>query len=827
MTVHYFFRDTLAIDDSLLDRLDTLGITPAGGDTLVLGAANCQLTNMSGAFDYVILAGTLTTAAAITVTPARIDGGSVSIFADSIATPFSLNVPGDNGADGEPGADGQPGEVVDDAGKPRRLPGEAGGDGAAGGPGGTGGTVSIRYGADASVPTANVPGGPGGHGGHGGAGGGGWPPGNAGRAGRPGIKGRDGSAVVTLVSSDDVYTGAPGEAATRWSAYRTEVGEYLFRLFDPGSQLHALAEFDAALLLDPTNVRADTLRQRIIQQETPGGTSRDLDVAPDYKDIAAGLLGETQLVLSDFLAVQQAATQQEIAAATKDQLSLVLGQLSDRLTEAQLDVVSANDGVQVANAERQMYSTQYSSLQQQIITLQDQHLSLGDLVTTLGAVASAVTGLVTGAGAIVAIPAALAAEDDPKSGVAKVLQFLIDGKSFWNDKDVGDDLSGLLKGGQDGITNFSKVYSELSGSANDSAIKQLAMQQAILGMQEMVAQLRQTQAKDQLVAAETRVSDAAAEVQAAEGLLGSWSVTDVFIAGALVRLLTVARRLADIVAEDIFLARRAQEVYELDDASSVRFDYGHLHPDLDNDLVVNPLQRVQRSLEGVSALPAEVISWNQIFVRLNEAQTSGYDIVHPVLEVVINDAAALDHLRAGGGLKFSLGIGPDPVTATIPATIYELKVDNMHLQLTGASATGAALIWMQHSGHWVVKRRPTAVLPAPPDVEFMLFSHIEAFNVAAGTNLTAAIPAQPQSSVEPGPPFSFWGRGALADWTLFTDQSATALNLSGLSEVRIAIGCIGLVAHGAVAPATLRIAPTPSLLTVDRSLLLAHRAAAR
>jgi hypothetical protein len=109
----------------------------------------------------------------------------------------------------------------------------------------------------------------------------------------------------------------------------------------------------------------------------------------------------------------------------------------------------------------------------------------------------------------------------------------------------------------------------------------------------------------------------------------------------------------------------------------------------------------------------------------------------------------------------------------------------------------------------------------------MLFSHIEAFNVAAGSNLIAAIPAQPQSSVEPGPPFSFWGRGALADWTLFTDQSATALNLSGLSEVRIAIGCIGLVAHGAVAPATLRIAPTPTLLPVNRSLLLAHRAVAR
>ncbi len=92
----------------------------------------------------------------------------------------------------------------------------------------------------------------------------------------------------------------PAEAASSWAQYRTEVGAYLFRLFDAADQLHALAEFDAALALDPTNTLAATLRQRVVAQETPGGFSRDLDMAPDYKDISAGLLGETQLyVLSN------------------------------------------------------------------------------------------------------------------------------------------------------------------------------------------------------------------------------------------------------------------------------------------------------------------------------------------------------------------------------------------------------------------------------------------------------------------------------------------------------------------------------------------------
>ena len=444
------------------------------------------------------------------------------------------------------------------------------------------------------------------------------------------------------------------------------MGTYLFRLFDAASQLHALDEFDAALLLDPANTTAETMRQRVVAQETPGGVSRDLDISPDYKDISAGLLGETQLVLSEFLALQETSTEDEIAAATKDQLQLSVGQLGDRLTEAQLDLVSADDGVQVANSDRSMYDAQWASLQQQIFDLQDQPLSLGDLATTLGGVAAGIAGLVTGVGAIVSIPGALAVADNPPSGLSQVLGFLATGQQFWNNKSVGGDMTDLLKGGQDAITNFGKVYDELSGSTASAAITQLALQQATVAMQEMVAQLRQQQAADQVIAAQTRVSDLTTEVAAAQSLLGTWTETEAFIDAVLGQLLTVARALADMVPEDVFLARRALEIYQLTDASDVHFDYGYLHPDTDYNLAGQPLQRVLASLESLATLPADVITWNQVFAALNEAQTSGYDVVHPMIEVVIDDPVALDQLRSGDGLHFSVGIGPDPVAATIP-----------------------------------------------------------------------------------------------------------------------------------------------------------------
>jgi hypothetical protein len=817
MAIIQFIRDTLTLDETLADRLSAAGIVPATGDTLVLVAANCRLVRLSSDFNYVIVADTLT--GTLLELRSGADTRSLSIFANSITSLLIVVSNGAPGADGAPGANGADGDVVHDPhGRPIRL---AGGDGRPGQPGqagAPGGNISIRYASALAVPTATSIGGPGGKGGAGGKGGVGNPPGKAGAPGAHGRAGPPGSVSVVQVSADQVYQTVDPATRVAWADYRTQVGEYLFRLFDPNSQLHALSELDAAVALDPNNSVAATLRTRIIRQQTPAGTPRDLDIAPDYKDIAAGLLGETQLVLSEFLAVQQTATQDEVAAATKDQLSLMLTQLTDRAAEAQLDAVSANDGVQVADSEASAYQAQIDSLQQQITTLQTQKMSFGDLVTTLGAVVGGIAGLVTGVGAIVAIPGALAAADNPRSGIAQVLDFLATGKSFWKDKDIGGDMSDLLKGGQDALTNFSKVYQQLSGASADATIKQLALQQATLGLQLMVANLRRQQARDQLVAAQARAVDYAAEAQAAKNLLSQWSATKAFLDGALGVLLDIARRLADLVAEDFFVARRALEIYQLEDASDVRFDYGHLHPDTDHDLALQPLQRTQLSLQGVAALPATVITWNDVFVQLNEAQTSGFDVVHPAIEVVIDDPVAFAHLRQGGGLAFSIGIGPTPANVTLPAQVFELKVDNLRLELVGASAPATRVLWVQHSGHWLMTPRPLPDLTNPPNIEFTLFPHVEAFNVPAGTGtLAAAIPAQAQSTVDPGPPFSFWGRGALADWTLFPDP-ASAIDLSGLTAVRFTVGCIGLVPQGTVVPSSFRAAARPVLIAPGNPL---------
>jgi hypothetical protein len=92
----------------------------------------------------------------------------------------------------------------------------------------------------------------------------------------------------------------------------------------------------------------------------------------------------------------------------------------------------------------------------------------------------------------------------------------------------------------------------------------------------------------------------------------------------------------------------------------------------------------------------------------------------------------------------------------------------------------------------------------------MLFPHVETFNLQAATgSLTGQIPEQPPSGVNPGPPFSFWGRGALADWYLYTDSTISSLDLSSLTAVKLTISCIGLVPQGAPTPSPMLLKPAP------------------
>ena len=135
-------------------------------------------------------------------------------------------------------------------------------------------------------------------------------------------------------------------------------------------------------------------------------------------------------------------------------------------------------------------------------------------------------------------------------------------------------------------------------------------------------------------------------------------------------------------------------------------------------------------------------------------------------------------------------------------------MDTLQRQLQGATASATALVWAQHNGRWVMKRPLSAELPDPFRHEFSLFSHLEAFNLAAGPDPSAQIPAQPQTSTDPGPPFSFLGPGHARRLDIVRRPvvAEPRWTLTGLAEAQVSIGCIGLVAQGAVSPSTIQIA---------------------
>jgi hypothetical protein len=282
-------------------------------------------------------------------------------------------------------------------------------------------------------------------------------------------------------------------------------------------------------------------------------------------------------------------------------------------------------------------------------------------------------------------------------------------------------------------------------------------------------------------------------------------VVDSFIASA--------RQLVDIVAEDAFLARRALEIYELDYASDLRFSYGYLHPD--DECSLSLLQRVISCQTSVASLAPSVLSWNDVFTRLNVAQAAGFDVVHPAIIVSITDPTVLVHLATGGGLEFSIDV------ADTPSSIFELKVNSLEIELDSASASAPVSFWIEHSGHWKMVPRP----PNQTIVEFSLYPHVEIFTCKAGTGmLSASIPAQPQTSTQPGPPFAFWGRGVITEFRIFPDASAQNLDLSHLKALTVSINCIGFLTQAAALPAATTVRP-PARLLPSRSFQTAKLAA--
>ena len=787
-----FFRDTLTVDQSLPGLLQA-----SGGDTLVLGARLVTLSGLVHGFNYVIVAEglTVTAGAALTVR----GGPAISVFArELLGAPLAITSAGVDGADGAAGEPGESGIITPDGhgGRPEVGPGGDGGDGSDGEDGSPGGQITIRYHVAPLAPTGNVPGGAGGRGGAGGAGGAGQPRGKRGRSGKPGKNGHAGVVDILEVPEHEVWTQLD-EGAREWAAYRAEVAGYFFRKFDPESQLRAFEEASNALLLNPADSNALAVRDRIANRQTPSGLSRDLDIAPDFRALSANLIAELAVVQNAFQAYVSVVNLETIAESIRDNLTLMEGQLQNRVVEAQADVSLAQQDVRIARAEIANINLQIKDIDDQIDAIRAERFSIGGILKDVGSIAGVVAGMATGVGAIVSVAGGLATLQRVTDGVdlVQLLTWLKEkpdpnsrrSEDIEEIKKLGGGFKDLIEG-TNSFISFGKVMADLEHAMSlpgQDAIGRLLKQQVLLTRQKMVGQLRERQAQGRVAAAVLRVGNLENEIQQVRAMLLNWSADAAFLKAATDLLIRSARDVVDMVMEDVFLAQRAREIYQLDRAFDLRFDFGFLHPDVDRSLT--PATRASASLLSLSGMAIHVLAWDQIFEQLNTAQI-GFDVIHPQLSVTITDATRLKEFAEGRTLDFTIGL------EAVPQKMFELKVNAMTLRLTGATTAQSSNVWVTHSGKWSMNRRTN---DGVTDLLLLPRSELFAFSSGVGT-LTAKIPANP-SSTEPGPPFSFWGRGVVTTFRLETAQP-TLMDLSQLSAIHVTIDCIGYAAQGTAGP---------------------------
>jgi hypothetical protein len=294
-------------------------------------------------------------------------------------------------------------------------------------------------------------------------------------------------------------------------------------------------------------------------------------------------------------------------------------------------------------------------------------------------------------------------------------------------------------------------------------------------------------------AAELRVGNLEFEIGQVQERLAHWTADAATLAVATDLLIRVAREIVDMDMEDVFLAQRAREIYQLDRITDLRFDFGHLHPDVDRSLTT--ATRASFSLTSLSGMTIQLLAWDKIFQKLNSAQI-GFDVIHPQLSVSIANTADLSEFADGAALDFSISL------AEVPEKMFELKVNAMSLEMVGATSPRSANIWITHSGQWSARRRTDGSLT---DLLLLPRSELFACSPGAGT-LRAKIPATPPSNSEPGPPFSFWGRGVVTTFRLQVAQPSV-IDLSQLAAINITVDCIGYAVQGSgvpVAPRELR-----------------------
>ena len=804
-------RDILTLDDKLAARLAqqlAAGGVPLGSPVL-LAARELRVVGDFRLFghDLVLLADELDGSQGQVVVSAPVGeaGRHVTVGCRRLLG-LKVQAPGGDGADGGPGAPGKPGK----AGKPGFQghkpggPGGAGGTGGRGGDGGDGGrggAVEVLYledavpggfdpAADLKVPGGprglGGPGGPGGPGGIGGPGepdGADGPDGPAGPDGAAGDPGPAGSVAATALPELELYQRI-GPLADPWAAHRLQLGTYLFRAFVPGDPVTggyleaALLELERVLALQPANAEAARLRDQLLNNQNIFGLPRDIDIIPDFPRFEDVVTSYGPMVLSLFGTANSILALDIDFAQRKADLQREVTHLEGLTTVLNLERQTARAGLESAQAETALAQKRLQAVQKRLsekeAELQAHEFDLGGMLTTFAVIGGAIVGIATGGSALVAVIPELVAVGH-QLGANDVVGLIKSDQAKEDFASASGDLKEIVEGGEAVVSLVKAIDSLNDVPQADAEYKQL-MREAIDAVgQKKLAELHVGQAQLGLRAAEARQALALSDLALANQQLAGLQDEIGYLRQVAVTLVRSAQGYMDTLIKYAFLAARSLEIYTFADLSSeIRYDYGYLHPDREQDLLADDAKSLIQLLAEYTA------SWSRFVGVVNyrnryEQYFLGANLVHDIKFLSITDAQTLADFKATHDLSLQVELGE------LPPSRHEAKAEAVYLALVGVTAAAPAVtLIVEHSGSYDVTLRDGStrhlVLHPRPTVTTASKSALQLAGAAVGTS-PLDLP--------------FWGRGVATTWHLSIEDAEILTNqvdLSELSELQVGIG---------------------------------------
>lgn len=757
------------------------------------------------------------------------NGGSIHLLAEQLGEVTLRANGGKGGNGGTGGTGGRGGDGQPQTPKVDGFDGSVGGSGGAagnGGKGGKGGRIKVEFTA-AGVPppmrievaagTAGDPGVRGAAGASGKVAEGPQPqPGAAGHAGAASVAG---ATVIEPIGAAKYFTRARavlGSTTTaKWAAYRLLVGVYFYRRYKPNDQVRqgqlkmASAEFDAVLKLAPGNTEAARFQRQIELGQNVLGLSTTLDLLPDfdrYLNLFAALAG----FVTNFFQVGIALLLKgEDKNAALERLALDIQHLRQQINVDMLDRDAAATGVIAAKNVYDHATNRLTELNTQIAVAAakkpDDSISIGAILTTVGTVAAAVGAV------IAAVPTAGASLYALVPAIAGLTVQLseIGGNIFEATKaekdelkaqyeKVGKKVDDVVKGVKATINLVQAIEKLTAGTTPSNAEVVGLMRQGVeLAYELLLARLHQEQAVLTLSARTVAVAGGKELVALAEAQLARIRQGEKIFIAAGRSAVQATQRQADALLTVAFQAQRSVEIYTFQDASAnVTFDSGFIHPDIEADFdeagaeAAADADAAELALLIPQLVSAYTESWQQFLDPI--AMLKLYDsyftsdqqvaLVAGVKFLSITNASSLAAFKDRSGQQSRISFTID--LSELPSHQFEMKVEDVHVALVGASSTQPGLsCTVRHGGLYRLSGRNGGAINQP------LTPHIAHPTVQFNSlQVTGTPPSSGPTGRQRIPIQNLWGRGVGGDWQISVEEEElkmSGVDLSGLSEIQL------------------------------------------